>query len=257
MKWLTLILLALLITYLAAGILLYLKQRDLLYFPSAPVTHHYQTLTIENQGEHIAITITNPNKAKALLYWGGNGEAVAAGADVFSRELPEYTTYLVDYRGYGRSTGEPTEAGILSDALVIYDHIKPQHQSISLFGRSLGTGVASYVAAQREADKLILITPYDSVESVARDRYSLFPLSLLVKDKYDSLSRVPQIKAKTIILIAEYDTVVPKQHAYTLADAFPKKQVETHEILGSHHNDIANTPAYHQLLDKFLNKEEK
>jgi len=255
MKWIGLILLALLIVYLAAGLLLYLKQRDLLYFPSEPVEHTYDTMTITNEGEQINITITNPGRDKALLYWGGNGEAVAAGADVFERELPHYTTYLVDYRGYGRSSGEPTEAGILSDALAIYDQIKPQHQNITLFGRSLGTGVASYVASQRVADKLVLITPYDSIEAVARDRYSIFPLSWLVKDKYDSLSRVPQIKASTIILIAEYDTVVPKQHAYKLAAAFPKKQVEVHEIAGSHHNDIANTPEYHQFLDRFLNEE--
>ncbi len=255
MKWITLVLLALSLCYIAAGMLLYLKQRDLLYFPSAPVAQTYPHITLENQGEKINITITNPGQDKALLYWGGNGEAVAAGAEVFAKALPDYTTYLVDYRGYGHSTGTPTEAGILSDALALYDHIRPKHQSISLFGRSLGTGVASYVASEREADKLVLITPYDSIESVARDRYPLFPLSLLVKDKYDSLSRAPKIKAHTIILIAEHDTVVPKQHAYRLAAAFPKAQVEVHEIAEAHHNDIAQTTAYHQLLDQFLNKE--
>jgi pimeloyl-ACP methyl ester carboxylesterase len=255
MKWIGLILLALLIAYLIAGLLLYFKQRDLLYFPSEPINHHYETMTITNEGEQIHITITNLGRAKALLYWGGNGEAVAAGADVFAEALPNYTTYLVDYRGYGKSSGKPTEAALFSDALALYDHIKTEHQSISLFGRSLGTGIASYVASQREADKLVLITPYDSVESVARNKYSIFLLSWLVKDKYDSLSRVPQIQASTIILIAEHDTVVPKQHAYTLAGAFPTDQVEVHEITGSHHNDIANTPEYHHILDHFLNKE--
>ena len=255
MKWLTLILLALLIVYIATGLLLYFKQRDLLYYPSAPITHSYQSMIVENAGERITLTITNPGQTKALLYWGGNGEAVAAGAEVFERELSDYTTYLVDYRGYGRSTGEPTEAGILSDALAIYDSIQPKHQSISLFGRSLGTGVASYVASQRETKKLVLITPYDSIESVARDRYGIFPLSLLVKDKYNSLSRVPQIQADMMILIAEHDTVVPKRHAYTLAAAFPASQVQVEEILGSHHNDIADTAVYHQLLDHFLHQE--
>jgi len=255
MKWLLLLSLGLLVIYLTAGLLLYLKQRELLYFPSAPVPHPYETLTLENRGEKITVTITNPGRSKALLYWGGNGEAVAAGAEVFERSLPGYTTYLVDYRGYGNSTGTPTEMGILSDALALYDHIRPKHRNIALFGRSLGTGVASYVASQREADKLILITPYDSIESVARDRYPIFPVSLLVKDKYDSLSCVPQIKARTLILIAENDTVVPKTHAYRLASAFPPAQVEVHEIKGAKHNDIAQTSAYHQLLDRFLNKE--
>ena len=254
MKWLGLILLALLIAYLIAALLLYIKQRDLLYFPSAPVAHTYETLTLTNQGEQITITVTNPGKEKALLYWGGNGEAVAGGAATFEKELPDYSTYLVDYRGYGRSTGIPTEAGILSDALALYDHIRAKHQSISLFGRSLGTGVACYVASQREAEKLILITPYDSIESIARDRYPIFPLSLMIKDKYDSLSRVPRIKAKTIILIAENDTMIPKRHAYHLAEQFPKDQVTVYEIHGCHHNNIAETEAYHAILKEFFNE---
>ena len=254
MKWLGLILLTLLVIYLLAGLLLYFKQRDLLYFPSAPVTHTHKTMVIENEGEKITLTLTNPGRDKALLYWGGNGEAVASGADIFEKALSDYTTYLVDYRGYGRSTGEPTETGILSDALAIYDQLSPKHQSISLFGRSLGTGIVCYVASQREVDKLVLITPYDSIESVARGRYPIFPLSYLIKDKYDSLSRVSRIKAETIILIAESDTVVPKTHAYTLASAFPKTQVEVHEIKGSTHNNIAETAEYHQRLGVFFHE---
>ncbi len=254
MKWLGLILLALLIVYLIAALLLYIKQRDLLYFPSAPVEHSYETMTLSNQGEQISITITNPGKDKALIYWGGNGEAVAAGAAIFEKELPDYSTYLVDYRGYGRSTGTPTEAGILSDALVLYDRIKGQHHSISLFGRSLGSGVACFVAAEREVDRLVLITPYDSVESIARDRYPFFPLSLMIKDKYDSLRSVPHIKAKTIMLIAENDTMIPKRHAYHLAAQFPKDQITVHEIQGCHHNNIAETEAYHSILKEFFNE---
>ncbi len=254
MKLLRSIPILLLLLYLAAGVWLYLKQRTLLYFPSPPIETDYDTLTIHNEGERIHVTITNPGQPHALLYWGGNGEAVAAGAEVFAKALPHYSTYLVDYRGYGYSSGHPTEAGILSDALAVYDAIKAKHQDISLFGRSLGTGVACYVAAQREAKRLILITPYDSIESVARDRYPIFPLSLLIKDKYNSLGRVPDIHAKTIILIAEHDTVVPKKHAYRLAKAFPATQVEVHEIPGSHHNDIAQTEAYHQILKRVFDE---
>ena len=256
MKYLLLFLLILLLLYIAATAWLYLNQRKLLYFPSPVVTTDYEQMTVKNGKEKIHITITNPGQPHALLYWGGNGEAVAAGAEVFARALPHYSTYLIDYRGYGRSSGIPTEAGILDDALLIYDTIKAKHRDISLFGRSLGTGVACYVAAHRVAKKLVLITPYDSIENVARDRYPIFPLSLLVKDKYDSLSRVPQIKAETIILIAEHDTVVPKHHAYTLAEAFPKEQIRTYEIKGSHHNDIADTAEYSTILKAFLKEEE-
>ena len=255
MKSLLTFLILLLLLYIAAAVWLYLKQRSLLYFPSPAVETDYEQMTIQNGKEHIHITVTNPGKPHALLYWGGNGEAVAAGAEVFAKALPHYSTYLIDYRGYGHSSGTPTESGIFSDALLIYDTIKAKHQDISLFGRSLGTGVACYVASQRPTDKLVLITPYDSIESVARDRYPMFPLSLLIKDTYDSLSRVSQIEADTIILIAENDTVIPKNHAYTLAQAFPKNQVQTCEIKGSHHNDIADTPEYHDILKTFFKEQ--
>lgn len=256
MKLLIMLSVLLLLLYLAAGAWLYLKQRSLLYFPSPAIETSYDTMTIVNGNVQIHITVTNPGQPHALLYWGGNGETVAAGAGVFAEALPSYSTYLVDYRGYGHSTGKPTEAGILSDALVLYDAISPKHQDISVFGRSLGTGVACFVASQKKTDKLVLITPYDSIERIARDRYPMFPLSLLIKDKYDSLSRVQKIKAKTLILIAEYDTVVPKDHGYTLAQAFPKNQVQTYEIKGSHHNDIADTPEYHDILKTFFKEQQ-
>ena len=252
MRYLLILLIVLLLCYIAAAAWLYLKQRSLLYFPSPAVETDYEQMTVQNEKEHIHITITNPGESHALLYWGGNGEAVATGAEVFAKALPHYSTYLIDYRGYGRSSGTPTESGIFSDALLIYDTIKAKHQDISLFGRSLGTGVACYVASRRPTDKLVLITPYDSIESVARDRYPIFPLSLLIQDKYDSLRRVSQIKADTIILIAENDTVVPKKHAYILAEAFPKDQIRTYEIKGSHHNDIADTAEYSTILKAFL-----
>lgn len=254
MKILLIIAMTLVLLYIAAGVLLYIKQRDLLYYPSAPIESGYKSMTIQNGNEKIHITVTNPDKEKALLYWGGNGEAVASGADVFAEALPDYSTYLIDYRGYGKSTGEPTQAGILSDALVIYDAIKSHHKSISLFGRSLGTGVACYVAANKKTDKLVLITPYDSILSVAKDRYFMFPLSLLVKDRYDSLSIAPRIKAKTIMLIAEHDTVVPKEHAYRLAKAFTQSQLEVYELKNTHHNDIADSKAYREALERFFHE---
>ena len=255
MKTLMLILTLLLLLYLLAGLWLYFNQRKLLYFPTDPVETPYESMTIQNQGEQIHITITHPGQPHALLYFGGNNEAAAADAEAFAKALPHYSTYLVDYRGYGHSSGTPTEAGIFSDALALYDAIAPKHHDVSLFGRSLGTGVACFVAAEREVKKLALITPYDSIVRVAADRYPIFPLSLLVKDKYDSLSRVPRIHAQTLVLIAQHDTVVPKKHAYRLAEAFPPQQIEVYEIEGSRHNDIAQTVAYEQILERFFHDE--
>ncbi len=238
--------------YVVIGTYLYINQRSFLYFPSEAVEHVYERKVFQNDGESISVIVVNPGKDKALLYFGGNGEIVASGADVFERELSEYTTYMVDYRGYGQSSGEPTQRGIFSDALHIFDEISKEHALVSLFGRSLGTGVASFIASHRTVDKLALITPFDSIQSVAQGRFPLYPMSILSKDKYDSIGRVPDIKAETIVLIASDDTVVPLKHARRLVEAFPPSQVKAVTINATEHNNIAYTVEYTEVLREFF-----
>jgi len=241
-----------LLVYIGMGLYLYLKQRSFLYFPTKHIEHNHKTFQIENDGESINVVVVNPNKNKALLYFGGNGEPVASGASIFEAELLDYTTYLVEYRGYGDSTGNPTQDGIVSDALKIYDKIKENHKSISLFGRSLGTGVAMQVAKQREIEKIALITPFDKITTLAQDRYPIYPMSLLLKDKYDSLSIAPMLKIDTLILIAADDKLVPPKYAYNLASAFEKSYITTVEIDDCNHANIAETQRYIEVLGDFF-----
>ena len=86
----------------------------------------------------------------AIIYFGGNAESMAQSSDEIARQFPAFTVYLMDYRGYGRSTGEPSEEGLYSDALKLYDTMKSKYESISIGGRSLGSGIAVYVASQRK-----------------------------------------------------------------------------------------------------------
>lgn len=252
MKMISNIIILVLFLYFAIGIYLYIKQKNFLYFPTKAVVHGHETIQFHNDGESINVIVLNPGQQKALLYFGGNAETVAWGAAVFEEKLPKYTTYMLEYRGYGESSGEPSEEGLFSDALYVFDHIKQKHDSISLFGRSLGTGLASFVAAKRDVDKMVLITPFDSIENLAQKRFPIYPMSLLLKDKYDSISYVPDIKADTIVLIASEDTVIPTKHAYALVKDFPETQIKTVTIEGSGHNDIAYTKEYHKALEEFL-----
>ncbi len=114
--------------------------------------------------------------------------------------LSGYTVYLIPYRGYGNNAGTPAEQVLYSDAVQIYTTIKDQHDSVSLMGRSLGSGIATYVAANRQVDKLILVTPFDSIENVAKDIYWMFPVSLLIKDKFRSSERVKDITAPNLYI---------------------------------------------------------
>ncbi|MBA1419674.1 MAG: alpha/beta hydrolase [Epsilonproteobacteria bacterium] len=196
----------------------------------------------------------NKGHKNAILYFGGNAESMAQSSDYIAGQFPDFTVYLMDYRGYGKSTGKATEEALYKDALKLYDIIKPMHKRISVGGRSLGTGIATYVAAHREVTKLALITPYDSIVNVAQDRYRIYPVSFLLNDKYDSLARVKDIKAQTLIVIAEKDKVIPLENTQRLIDAFDKKRLEVIIIKNRGHIDISSDKRYYKIMQDFIGK---
>ena len=166
--------------------------------------------------------------------------------------MPDYTVYLIPYRGYGNSTGEPNEDSLYGDALYVFDQVKAHHQQISLMGRSLGSGIATYVAANRQVEKLILITPYDSIVNVAKGAYWMFPVSLLIKDKFQSIKWVKNISAKTYIFVAENDKVIPRERSEQLIAQFTDQLMGSTLVSGAGHNDISLYPEYVTELKKAL-----
>ena len=248
------VLAVLVLGYIGIGVLLYNFQEKLLYHPTPNISTGYGGFILNEKDAKVYVHILNPGHQNAILYFGGNAESMAKSSDYIARQFPEFTCYLMDYRGYGASTGIPNEKNIFADALALYDKVKQKHQHISIGGRSLGTGVAMYVAAHREVSKLALITPYDSIMSVAQERYPLYPASLLLKDKYDSLSLVPKIKAKTFIVLAENDRVIPREHSQRLIDAFKKEQLTVDMIKGRGHNDISDDTRYYKIMQDFIGK---
>ena len=238
--------------YLGVGLFLYVYQRDFLYHPTSNILTDYKALTLHNDGESIHVIVLNEGHEKAILYFGGNAESMAQSSDYIAGQFPRFTIYLMDYRGFGSSTGVPTEKNIYFDALTLYDKIKPKHTSISIGGRSLGTGVATYVAAHRPVSKLALITPYDSIVNVAQGRYPLYPVAWLLYDKYVSLSRINKIKAKTFIVLAQNDKVIPFERTKELIDAFNPEQLKVETILNRGHMDISSDVSYYKLMQEFI-----
>ena len=245
-------LITLLVGYVALGIILYVKQEDMLYFPTPDLKIDYDGLVLKDAEVSVYVHVLNPGHKNAILYFGGNAESMAQSADYIAQQFPEFTCYLMDYRGYGSSTGEPSEESLYKDALALYDTVKPKHGRISIGGRSLGSGIATYVAARREVVKLALITPYDSIEAVAQDRYPMYPMSLLLKDNYNSIANVKKIKAKTFIVMAENDKVIPKKHTLKLIEAFKKEQLTTAVIKNRGHIDISSDERYYKIMQDFI-----
>lgn len=240
------------ILYISTCAVLFLTQRSLLYFPTSALSDAAPTVLIESDGETLRVLTRPADSNDAIILFGGNADDVSGYLSSFAASVPEQNLFLVNYRGYSGSTGTPSEAALLADAVAVYDHVHTKFSNISVVGRSLGSGVAVYLASARKVDKLILITPYDSIENVAKKHFPIFPIGLLLKDKFDSASRVKDVTAKTLILIAENDRTIPRENTDNLVRQFPSDQVVVKTLARTNHDSITSGAECLKLISDFL-----
>jgi len=253
MNEITSIILVLVSLYLLFAAFLYIYQRKLIYHPM-PVDPEFDAdeVRIDSKGTLLHGWVLNPDKPRAVIYFGGNSEMVTHRREYFENVFSDYSVYLINYRGYGKSQGSPNECGLFSDALAIYDELIKRHDSISAYGRSLGSGVAVYLAVMRPLEKLILLTPYDSVAAVAQGIYPLFPTRYLIRDRFDSASRAGSIDVPVLIASAENDREIRLPHTLALKQNFSPALVVYQMIAGAAHNDIIDFPEYRAVVQNFL-----
>jgi uncharacterized protein len=240
------------IIYIVVCTALFLLQRTLIYHPTPVVVSEAPTESLAVDGAVLALHVLRRPGGAALLYFGGNAEPVGASIGDYAALIPDRTLVFVNYRGYGGSTGRPSEAALVSDALAVFDHVHRDYPDIAVAGRSLGSGIAMQLAAQRAASRMVLVTPYDRLVDVGQRAMPLLPVKLLAKDRYDSLARVPAVRCPVLVLIATADTVVGADAGRRLGAAFPSGQARLIEIVGAHHNDISLWPAYATEFARFL-----
>ncbi len=240
--------------YAGFCVFIYATQRNAIYYPTPEVNVSGAVdLRLESDGETLKIWhLVHGGGPNAIIYFGGNAEDVSGNIPDFRSTFPRHNVYLVNYRGYGGSTGSPSEERLYKDALAVFDEIRSIYTNISVIGRSLGSGVATYLATVRDIDRLILVTPFDSIENVAKKAFPMMPVSLLLKDKFDSAGRVADIDAPVLIVTAENDEVIAKRHSDALAEAFPDTQVTVEMIPDTGHNTIDMSPRYARVLSLFL-----
>ena len=253
MQEITSIMLVLVCVYLLIAVFLYLYQRRLIYFPVAvDPAFIADEVTVENDGVRLHGWVLNPDQPRALIYFGGNSELITHRRGFFEDVFGDYSVYLINYRGYGHSEGRPSEAALFSDALAIYDQLSHRHESISAYGRSLGSGVAVYLAAERPLAKLILLTPYDSITEIAQRLYPFLPVRLLLKDRFDSAARAGDIDEPVLIASAEFDHEVKLPHTLALKRKFTRAPLQYQMIAGAAHNNIVDFPDYREVVRNFV-----
>lgn len=240
--------------YAGISALLYFKQRDLIYFPAATTIPASETdFSLAQDGVTLRGWKLNPGKAKALIYFGGNAERLESSRAEFAQLFPDRTVYLLPYRGYGASDGKPTETALFSDAVALYEAVHAQHPTgdIAVIGRSLGSGVASYLASQRSVEKLVLVTPFDSLADVAQSNYPWLPARWLISDVYASHEYLQHYPGPLLILRAGRDEVVPPANTDRLVTSLEVPPAVVDFPLADH-NDISLQPRYGEILHEFL-----
>ena len=195
-----------------------------------------------------------PESAPLVIYFGGNAEEVSWMIEA-TGDAPGVSWLLVSYRGYGLSGGSPGEAALVSDAIQWFDRAMTlpgaDSKRIYVFGRSLGSGVAVALAAQRPVTGLVLATPYDSLAAVAKRYYWYLPVDLLLKHRFDSIALAPNMKQPLLCLIAERDEVIPAVHGERLFDAWggSKRKILLQE---ASHNSTDAHPMFWSSILEFL-----
>ncbi len=234
MRWLQRLLLFGTLLYGAAVLGMVIFQRSLMYFPgpfegSATDNGIPDALTLRltaADGESIVAWFKPPASDKPLvLYFHGNGGTLATRAAVFRRLIEDGSGLLaIDYRGYGGSTGTPTETGFILDGDAAYRRLSAlgvTPERTVIIGESIGTGVAIAVAEHKPIRALVLDSSFSSAADVAQSVYRWLPVRFLMLDKFDSLARITGVTVPKLFLHGGMDRVIPMAFARKLYDRAP------------------------------------
>ena len=245
------LLIALLAAYLGVLALVYVFQSRLVYFPevgravaATPQAYglRFEPVTIETEDDErlAGWWVPAENARGTVLFFHGNAGNISHRLDylaMFNRL--RYSTLIVDYRGYGESTGSPSEQGTYRDARASWDHLRharmARAQDIVVVGESLGGAVAAWLAARERPRAVVLASTFTSVPDLGAQVYPFLPVRLLSRFRYDSLAAVKAISSPLLVAHSPEDDIIPYAHGRALfaAAGEPKEFLE----LAGGHND--------------------
>ncbi len=259
-KWFKIIALV----YIMIGVALYFLQDKFIFHPKKlPADYQYQfdipfreiDLPVTHQKNLSIVQFTVPDSVRKgiVLYFHGNRTNInryAVNAKQFTRN--GYEVWMLDYPGFGKSTGKRSEQVLYDDALLLYKMaigtVSLEH--IIIYGRSLGTGIASQLASVRECKKLILETPYYSMDALAKHYFFMYPVMPMTKYALPTYQYLDYVRSPVTIFHGTNDGVVPYKHARWLKER--KKDAELITIEKGKHNNLAEFPLFQHKLDSLL-----
>ena len=236
--------------------MLTLIQEKFIFLPTQlPEEYSY---SFENEFEEFFLT--NPDGARlnalhfktnkpkgVILYFHGNAGDLSRWGEIANRFLDfEYDVIVMDYRGYGKSTGKRSESSLFEDAQLFYEHTAKlfSKDDIVVYGRSLGCSIATHVASKNEIKKLILETPFYNLTDVAQDRFPFLPMKPILKYKLASNEFIKQVKAPIRIFHGTEDRVVVYDSGKRLFEAIPIPDKKMYTIEEGKHNNLDQFQEY-------------
>jgi len=237
--------------YVALCAFYYFAQDALLFQGAAPVAPDAPALDVrfDVPGIRLAGYVVNPDAPVDVVYFGGNAEPVAANAGRFAA-ITRARTLLVDYRGYGRSPGRPSQAAWVDDATrYVREFRAGRRGQLLLVGHSLGTGVAALAAARLapEVDALVLVSPFSSLTRVARAQLPWLPVAYLLRHPFDVASVVDTLPRRVTVVIATDDRVIAPDESRRFVGLLPTRPTVV-ELEGAGHNGALARDATWQAI---------
>ncbi len=258
-KFLILFISMVIILYVSFGFRFYFKQREFIYYPDdqdfmgCEGFKEYQKIIEGN----LRFYYLNRGSDKVLIYYHGNAGSTC-NRSVFKDyfEEKDFDLIFVEYPGYSDDNQHPTQDKILDNVSKLDEFIeRKRYKETIVYGRSIGTGVASYYASLGSVDKLILVSPFYSMENLVQKKIRFYPTSLFLKDKYTNNLWLEDFRGELLILHGEKDQVIPVSQSrklfneITLDDEFKEYVL----IKEKGHNDIWSSNKFLSVLSEFLN----
>lgn len=254
----------LVVLYVLLATSAYFYQERLVFFPSKmPLNHTYDFcqeyeeffLTAEDGARLNAVHIKRDSAKGIILYFHGNSGNISHlihVANLFSEK--GYESVLVDYRTYGKSSGEMSEQALYDDAQLFYDHILETYdeKNLILYGRSFGTGVATWLASQNRPEKLILESPFYSAVALGQHRFPFLPVDWLSNYRFPSNEYVMTVTCPVYIFHGSQDQIIPYESAQRLFEVIPGTEKQLFTIKGGGHNYLQDFQVFKEGMNEVL-----
>lgn len=236
--------------YIAVVVFVFFIQRSLLYFPAKDILHPekyglYETseeMLVADDNETIQIWFQAPAEKQqpVVVYLHGNADNLRNRIGIFKALLNEGFGFIgVSWRGFGKSTGKPTEKGLYADARAAIEFLKSKgfkEEQMIFYGESLGSGIAVQMGTEYNPLAVALQAPYTSVPKRAQEIYWFLPAILMTLDRFNSLAKIDRMNAPLLIIHGEFDLTIPLRHGQALFEkANEPKNIEIFRDT-DHHN---------------------